>query len=182
MADEVGGGLIDETIAYVTADELRPSPYATAYEITDRLPFNVKKLKALLRERGVGVLTVKKRGLRGGAGGAAPQGDAEAVREGVGDGVPDPGRGGAHDAGGRPRGSIAEAPPRAPLLNRRRGLRAGGPGGARSQSPEGLDLPSRNSRSRSLRVSAAARSNSARASSVRPSRSSRSPRTLDSKW
>nr|WP_286260234.1 class I SAM-dependent methyltransferase [Streptomyces graminofaciens] len=57
-----GGGLIDPTIAYVTADVLRPSPYATAYEITDQLPFNVKKLKALLRERGVGVLTVKKRG------------------------------------------------------------------------------------------------------------------------
>lgn len=57
-----GGGLIDATIAYVTADEFRPTPYATAYEITDRLPFNVKKLKALLRERGVGILTVKKRG------------------------------------------------------------------------------------------------------------------------
>ncbi|MFF2509600.1 methyltransferase domain-containing protein [Streptomyces sp. NPDC058086] len=62
VAEEVGGGLVDETIAYVTADELRPTPYASAYEITDRLPFNVKKLKALLRERGVGVLTVKKRG------------------------------------------------------------------------------------------------------------------------
>ncbi|MBO1335074.1 methyltransferase domain-containing protein [Streptomyces sp. VRA16 Mangrove soil] len=62
VADEVGGGLIDETIAYITADELKQTPYATAYEITDRLPFNVKKLKALLRERGVGVLTVKKRG------------------------------------------------------------------------------------------------------------------------
>ncbi|MFF4017695.1 methyltransferase domain-containing protein [Streptomyces sp. NPDC001843] len=62
VAEEVGGGLIDPTIAYVTADELRPTPYASAYEITDQLPFNVKKLKALLRERGVGVLTVKKRG------------------------------------------------------------------------------------------------------------------------
>ncbi|MFF4726017.1 methyltransferase domain-containing protein [Streptomyces mirabilis] len=62
VAEEVGGGLVDETIAYITADELRPTPYAAAYEITDRLPFNVKKLKALLRERGVGVLTVKKRG------------------------------------------------------------------------------------------------------------------------
>ncbi|MEU4652988.1 class I SAM-dependent methyltransferase [Streptomyces sp. NPDC023723] len=62
VADQVGGGLLDATIAYVTADELRPTPYATAYEITDVLPFNVKKLKALLRERGVGVLTVKKRG------------------------------------------------------------------------------------------------------------------------
>ncbi|KOV65431.1 methyltransferase [Streptomyces sp. AS58] len=61
-ADELDGGLVDETIAYVTADELRPTPYATAYEITDRLPFNVKKLKALLREREVGILTVKKRG------------------------------------------------------------------------------------------------------------------------
>ncbi|MBN0044260.1 methyltransferase domain-containing protein [Streptomyces actuosus] len=62
VAEEVGGGLLDATIAYVTADALRPTPYATAYEITDRLPFNVKKLKALLREREVGVLTVKKRG------------------------------------------------------------------------------------------------------------------------
>ncbi|MFJ8021105.1 methyltransferase domain-containing protein [Streptomyces sp. NPDC096311] len=62
VAEEVDGGLVDETIAYITADELRPTPYAAAYEITDRLPFNVKKLKALLREREVGVLTVKKRG------------------------------------------------------------------------------------------------------------------------
>ncbi|MGW2765683.1 class I SAM-dependent methyltransferase [Streptomyces sp. NPDC001275] len=61
-ARDLDGGLIDATIAYVTADELRPTPYATAYEITDRLPFNVKKLKALLREREVGALTVKKRG------------------------------------------------------------------------------------------------------------------------
>ncbi|MGC4995746.1 THUMP-like domain-containing protein [Streptomyces sp. DT195] len=62
VAEELDGGLLDETIAYVTADELRPTPYASAYEITDRMPFNVKKLKALLRERQVGNLTVKKRG------------------------------------------------------------------------------------------------------------------------
>ncbi|MER7192501.1 class I SAM-dependent methyltransferase [Streptomyces flaveolus] len=62
VAEQVGGGLLDATIAYVTADDLVPTPYATAYEITDRMPFNVKKLKALLRERGVGTLTVKKRG------------------------------------------------------------------------------------------------------------------------
>ncbi|OON74188.1 THUMP-like domain-containing protein [Streptomyces tsukubensis] len=62
VAEEVGGGLLDETIAYITADEARETPYATAYEITDVLPFNLKRLKALLREREVGVLTVKKRG------------------------------------------------------------------------------------------------------------------------
>ncbi|ORT59613.1 class I SAM-dependent methyltransferase [Streptomyces sp. CB03238] len=62
VAEELGGGLVDETIAYITAAEPRPTPYATAYEITDELPFNLKKLKALLREREVGTLTVKKRG------------------------------------------------------------------------------------------------------------------------
>lgn len=62
VAESLDGGLVDATIAYITADELRPTPYAAAYEITDRLPFNVKRLKAMLRERGVGTLTVKKRG------------------------------------------------------------------------------------------------------------------------
>ena len=62
VAEDLDGGLLDPTIAYVTADELHMTPYATAYEISDQLPFNVKKLKALLREREVGVLTVKKRG------------------------------------------------------------------------------------------------------------------------
>ncbi|MFG1808841.1 SAM-dependent methyltransferase [Streptomyces sp. NPDC049040] len=62
VAEEIDGGLIDPTIAYITADGLRPTPYATAYEVTDVLPFGLKRLKALVRERGVGVLTVKKRG------------------------------------------------------------------------------------------------------------------------
>ncbi|MFE3163557.1 methyltransferase domain-containing protein [Streptomyces sp. NPDC059224] len=62
VAEELDGGLVDPTIAYITADTLRATAWATPYEITDRLPFNVKKLKALLRERGVGTLTVKKRG------------------------------------------------------------------------------------------------------------------------
>lgn len=62
VAEDLDAGLIDPTIAYVTSDALLPTPYATSYEITDQLPFNVKKLKALLREREVGTLTVKKRG------------------------------------------------------------------------------------------------------------------------
>ncbi|WP_254076689.1 class I SAM-dependent methyltransferase [Streptomyces pacificus] len=62
VAEELDGGLLDASIAYITADELRPTPWATAYEITDEIPFNLKKLKALLRARGVGTLTVKKRG------------------------------------------------------------------------------------------------------------------------
>ncbi|MFF9559985.1 methyltransferase domain-containing protein [Streptomyces albus] len=62
LAARLAGRLIDPTIAYVTTDAPHPTPFATGYEITDVLPFNVKKLRALLRERGVGVVTVKKRG------------------------------------------------------------------------------------------------------------------------
>ncbi|WP_171169811.1 THUMP-like domain-containing protein [Streptomyces sp. I05A-00742] len=62
VADALSGGLIDPTIAYITSDELRPTPYASAYEITDVLPFNLKKLKALVRERRIGVAVIKKRG------------------------------------------------------------------------------------------------------------------------
>jgi SAM-dependent methyltransferase len=62
VAEELDGGLVDATIAYVTSDAPHSTSYASGYEITDRLPFNVKKLRALLREREVGVLTVKKRG------------------------------------------------------------------------------------------------------------------------
>ncbi|RII21008.1 23S rRNA methyluridine methyltransferase [Streptomyces sp. YIM 130001] len=62
VAEAVDGGLIDPMIAYVTSDTLHETPFATAYEISDQLPFNLKRLKALLREREVGVLTVKKRG------------------------------------------------------------------------------------------------------------------------
>ncbi|MEV5507776.1 class I SAM-dependent methyltransferase [Streptomyces orinoci] len=61
-ARELDGGLIDETIAYFTADAPRPTPFATGYEITDVLPFNLKRLKAILRERAVGVAVIKKRG------------------------------------------------------------------------------------------------------------------------
>ncbi|MFJ5232934.1 methyltransferase domain-containing protein [Kitasatospora sp. NPDC088391] len=58
----VGGRLIDPMIAYVTSDELRPTPYAQAYELTDVLPFQVKRLKALVKERRIGTVVIKKRG------------------------------------------------------------------------------------------------------------------------
>ncbi|WP_344459782.1 class I SAM-dependent methyltransferase [Kitasatospora kazusensis] len=63
VAEQVGGRLIDPMIAYLTSDRLVPTPYAHAYELTDVLPYNVKKLKALLRERGAGTVVIKKRGI-----------------------------------------------------------------------------------------------------------------------
>ncbi|WP_301175473.1 class I SAM-dependent methyltransferase [Actinomadura geliboluensis] len=62
VAELVGGGLADPQIAYITSDRLVPTPFASAYEIEDVLPFSVKRLRAELRRREIGVLTVKKRG------------------------------------------------------------------------------------------------------------------------
>jgi len=62
VAAEVHGRLVDPTIAYVTADRLTPTPAASAYRVLDDMPFAVKRLRSYLRERGVGRLTVKKRG------------------------------------------------------------------------------------------------------------------------
>lgn len=58
----VQGRLLDRTIAYVTSDALHPTPFATAYRVLDDLPFGLKRLRAYLRERDVGALTIKKRG------------------------------------------------------------------------------------------------------------------------
>jgi THUMP domain-like len=57
-----GGRLLDPTIAYIAADAAAPTPFARAYPVTDVLPFSVKRLRALLRGRGVGRVTVKTRG------------------------------------------------------------------------------------------------------------------------
>ena len=57
------GGLLDEHIAYVTADDRIQTPFARGYEVLERLPYREKPLKAALRERGIGSLTIKKRGV-----------------------------------------------------------------------------------------------------------------------
>jgi hypothetical protein len=57
-----GGRLLDPSIAYVAADAVVPTPFARPYRVTDVLPFSLKRLRELLRRRGVGQVTVKKRG------------------------------------------------------------------------------------------------------------------------
>jgi hypothetical protein len=58
----LGATLIDPTIAYLTSDVRTDSPWVSSYRVADVLPFNVKKLKAHLRTRGIGRVVVKKRG------------------------------------------------------------------------------------------------------------------------
>jgi hypothetical protein len=62
VAAAVGGRLLDRTIAYVTGDRLVRTPLATAYAVEDVFAFQLKSLRTWLRDRGIGRLTIKKRG------------------------------------------------------------------------------------------------------------------------
>jgi hypothetical protein len=53
---------LDETIAYLTADAAPQTPWVRSWRVLDWMPFNVKKLRAALREQDVSRVTVKKRG------------------------------------------------------------------------------------------------------------------------
>ncbi|MFN8193399.1 MAG: class I SAM-dependent methyltransferase [Nocardioidaceae bacterium] len=63
VAAGVHGGLVDEHIAYVTSDESFHTPFAQAYRVVEQLPYREKQLKLALRQRGIGRLTIKKRGV-----------------------------------------------------------------------------------------------------------------------
>ncbi|WP_404952633.1 THUMP-like domain-containing protein [Streptomyces sp. 147326] len=58
LAQDLAAGLVDEGGTHLTSDELRPTPFAAAYEVTEALPFDGAALKAVLRERTVGWVTV----------------------------------------------------------------------------------------------------------------------------
>jgi hypothetical protein len=62
LAADLDGALLDPTIAYFTTAHPMPTPWARFWPILDWLPFNLRKLRALLRQHGVGQVTVKKRG------------------------------------------------------------------------------------------------------------------------
>lgn len=63
VAAGVNGGLVDEHIAYVTSDDSFLTPFARSYRVVEELPYKEKQLRAALRERGIGRLAIKKRGV-----------------------------------------------------------------------------------------------------------------------
>ncbi len=62
VAEELDGTLVDPSIAYVTTTAERSTPFATGYRVLDSFDFGLKRLRAYLRTRDVGRLTIKKRG------------------------------------------------------------------------------------------------------------------------
>lgn len=62
LADALDATLADPSIAYLYADAPAATPFARCLEVTDVLPFSLKRLRALLRDRRVGRVEILKRG------------------------------------------------------------------------------------------------------------------------
>jgi hypothetical protein len=62
VADDLGATLVDPTIAYLTSAAPPGPPWVRSYRVDEVLPFGLKRLRALLRSRGIGRVIVKKRG------------------------------------------------------------------------------------------------------------------------
>jgi SAM-dependent methyltransferase len=62
LGARLGAAQLDPDIAYLTADRRQETPYARLWAVEAWFPFQLKRLRAYLRERHVGRVTVKKRG------------------------------------------------------------------------------------------------------------------------
>lgn len=63
VVSEVDGWLLDPHLAYVSSDCDVATRFARGFRVIDVLPFREKALRAALRSRGIGALTIKKRGI-----------------------------------------------------------------------------------------------------------------------
>jgi hypothetical protein len=63
LAHEHGLEAVAAGIAYLTGERPCPTPAMAAFRVVDVLPFDLRRVKAWLRERGIGRLEVKKRGV-----------------------------------------------------------------------------------------------------------------------
>jgi hypothetical protein len=63
LGAQLGAGLVDPQVAYLTNDRLCSTPFAAAFEVRQRLPFHLKALRAWVRQAQIGVLEIKKRGI-----------------------------------------------------------------------------------------------------------------------
>lgn len=63
LAEDHGGHLLDPHIAWITAAQPYSGPFGRCFEVVEEVPFREKQLRAALRARDIGTLTVKKRGV-----------------------------------------------------------------------------------------------------------------------
>ncbi|WAB80289.1 class I SAM-dependent methyltransferase [Microcella daejeonensis] len=63
LARRLGGRMLDETIAWITADRLESTPFARAFRVLERWPLDAKRIGRELKQRGIGTVEIKKRGV-----------------------------------------------------------------------------------------------------------------------
>jgi len=62
LGEQLDAYQLDPDIAYLTSDKLIVTPFARVWRVESWQAFGVKRLRALLRQRGIGNVVVKKRG------------------------------------------------------------------------------------------------------------------------
>lgn len=62
LAAQLGATAISPKIAYLTSEAEADTPFAQRFEVIDDLPFDRKRLRGIIRDRGIGTLEIKKRG------------------------------------------------------------------------------------------------------------------------
>ena len=63
LGADLGAWLLHPDVVYLTGDVAHPTPYATAFEVLEVLPYTEQALRHWARDRGIGTLEIKKRGL-----------------------------------------------------------------------------------------------------------------------
>lgn len=63
LARSIDGRMLADGIAYITSDTRAETPFATGFRVVETLPFNERDLKRALKQRGIGTLEIKKRGV-----------------------------------------------------------------------------------------------------------------------
>ncbi|WP_062201669.1 THUMP-like domain-containing protein [Demequina salsinemoris] len=63
LAERMDARLVDPTIAYLTSDAQVTTPFARGYRVLESMPYSTSRLAKALRERGVGRVEIKKRGI-----------------------------------------------------------------------------------------------------------------------
>ncbi|TFC35871.1 class I SAM-dependent methyltransferase [Cryobacterium sp. MDB1-18-2] len=63
LARSMDALMLGEGIAYLSSESLHETPFATAFRVLESLPVDEKKLRLALKERRIGTLEIKKRGV-----------------------------------------------------------------------------------------------------------------------
>jgi len=63
LARDLGGRMLDPTIAYITTDSEPHTPFGAAFRVLEDFPLDKRTLKRELAARGIGTLEIKKRGV-----------------------------------------------------------------------------------------------------------------------